>query len=556
MSGLRSLTVLAMRSGATADEEPPEAGCTLVDARGGESLGRRDRVRLWAFLSPTEAVLAGLDACAEAAGAGVAVGISLGEVSGEGDGVEGEPVDLARALARGARPGWVYISESAKLAVNHNEVESRPAAMVEAERGQVQAFRARRGGRREKGGAAPAQISSPTVPPHRGGSGPSGRLHASGGFASLTVGCLLGLVLGYWATGVPDPFERARKAQLRGESDHAIEQAFLAWRHDAGRPELVALLRRLHLDAVDRFMKAERPDRALLVLRRVRKILPFDDELEGSLFRTGAAQIRAWALAGRDGAAQEEEARLAAELPARAAELRKVYYGARMDGLEAEMKPFLASGKRVSYERLREWSERVDMVAEDFPDWGRVHYLWGRLALANQRFEDMGKHYMDALRADARFSENRQIFEDVMRAAESVSSHRSLQTLTQARKVLSEGLKDWVLPLLTERLNTRHSVVRIVSYAALEARGALPEKGLLDHHLMNLGLEASSTEKGCAADARCLLSGLDYLAGLRSLEDVTRARRALESMPAEARKDDGVRKRAGEVLEMLRGRSG
>ena len=564
MCALRSLTVLAMRSGASADEAPSPEASELIIARGGELLCHRDKFDLWSFLSPTEAVLAGLDAAKMAPGAGVAVGVAIGEVEGEGDDVKGEPIDDATSLARAARPRWVLFSKGASLSVNHNEVSGEQAGFFEVtgRQGKIEAFRAFRGKAKkeekekvEECSAAPPPVSQDLSPAR---SGPA--LSEGGGGFNLAIMLLVALLsfsIGAWFAGKTDHFGVAEDAKELGQSNYAIEQAFLAWKEDPGNPEIANFLQVEAIAASKRFQKAGRADRAIWLLRRVHETLSYNDKIEEELFQAGSAQIAKWILANREGFATREEERITAIIPHRAVDLRKAIVRAKLDLLEKEVNPMLAAGK-YNWDRYKDFNSRLTPIDKEFPDWGRVRYLWAKLSLVcpHPRLEEVGRLYKEAIRMDNSLADNRGILADIRRVCE-LCTYNPEKSLADARLVLSEGLGDWVVKELIPWMEEHHSVVRTTAYRALKARDALPSdrSKLLDYHLKNLSMTASATEKKSIVGKLQLLEAFDFVGTLTDHDQILRARRAVENLPGEANNFEGVTERAQEVLTALRAKT-
>lgn len=561
MATMRSLTVLCLRSGASADDSPPAEALDLVRARGGEARGRRERTEIWTFLSPTEAVLAGLDAASRAPGAGVAVGIAIGEVEApEGSATAtGEPVDDALALCVQARPRWVLFSKATSLAVNHNEVGGEPAGWFEVpgRRGKLEAFRAFRGpdrSERPDPATVSAKVVLPTVPASPPVTAPPVAAPPANSLPGLVLALLVGAALARFlgpGSGAPDA--AAQAAASMGRTSQAIELALAGLATSPGDSGLVDLLVRLGLVEKDRHLAAGRPDRALTLLRRLRGVLPPSDLLDGALLDAGAAQIRQFYLGGRTAFADEEEARLARELPHQSARLREVLGTAVLDRLAAVMDPVIAERERVPFDTVKEWNDTLTPVEKEFPRWGRIRLLWGRMALANGRYDDMGRLFTEAVRLTPTLAEDRTVLADVRRAAER-TTYRAADTMANAVAVLAESLGDWVVPELVPWLAERHSVVRTTAYRALKARGALPADRLMDYHLMNLGLVCATSEKDAQIDAPELFAALDYLGSLTEPSARTRARQALQSLPGPVMAREDVSARVASVLSSLTAR--
>ena len=565
MCALRSLTVLAMRSGASADEAPSPEASELIIARGGELLCHRDKMDLWSFLSPTEAVLAALDAAKRAPGAGVAVGVAIGEVDGDGDEVKGEPIDDATALSKAARPRWVLFSKGASLSVNHNEVSGEQAGFFEVtgRQGKIEAFRAFRGKANkeeqkenvEKGPQGPSQAAQPAAITYS----PPTHSEGGGGFnlGAFVLVALLSFTIGAWFAGTTDYFGVAIEAKALGQANYALEQAFLAWKQDPGNPEIATFLQNEAIEASKRFQKAGRADRAISVLRRVHETLSYNDKIEEELFQAGSAQIAKWILAKREGFATREEERITAIIPHRAVDLRKAIVKAKLDLIEAEVNPLLAAGKR-NWDKYKEFNSRLTPIEKEFSDWGRVRYLWAKLSLVcpHPRLDDVGRYYKEAIRMDNSLAENRSILADIRRVCE-LCTYNPEKSLADTRLVLSEGLGDWVVKEITPWLEEHHSVVRTTAYRALKARDALPSdrNKLLDYHLKNLALTSSTTEKKSVVSKLQILEAFDFVGTLTDHDQILRARRAVENLPSAANNFEGITERAQEVVTALRAKS-
>ncbi len=560
MCALRSLTVLAMRSGASADEAPSPEAAELVLARGGELLCHRDRVDLWSFLSPTEAVLAGLDAATRAPGAGVAVGVAIGEVDGDGDDVKGEPIDDATSLAVAARPRWVLFSKGASLSVNHNEVSGEQAGFFEVRgrQGKIEAFRAFRG-KAQKNEEKEAIEATPTtaVTPTTATRQDTTNIETTGagiGFATLVMVAIISFAIGMWTSASVDHFSIAEDAKDKGQSHYAIEQALLAWKNDPGNPEISAFLSTATIEAANRFMKAGRADRAIAILKRTHETLSFNDKIEQKLFEAASSQIAKWILARREGFATREEERITAILPHRAVDLRTAISKAKLKLLEDDISPLIASG-RTNWDKYKEFSDRLKLVEKEFSDWGIVRYLWARLSLVvpHPRLDDVGRLFKEALRMDTKLADNRTILADVRRICERCT-YKPDKSLADVRLVLSEGLGDWVVAELVPWLEEPNSVVRTTAFRALKARDALPSerKKLLDYHLKNLNMMASATQKKTTVGKLELIEALDFAGTLTDHSQIIRAKGAIDNMPGAANDFEGVPARAKEVLDALR----
>ena len=130
MVSLKSLTVVAIISGASADKKPPQEAIDMMTSRGGVFITQKGKTALWSFHSPTEAILSAIDIGINSSGASIGAGIAIGEMTGANDLISGEPVDDAIDLAFAARPRQVLLTKGAQLSMNHNEIHCSEALFI------------------------------------------------------------------------------------------------------------------------------------------------------------------------------------------------------------------------------------------------------------------------------------------------------------------------------------------------------------------------------------------------------------------------------------------
>lgn len=381
MSETRNLAVLLVRGG-----DPAVLG-DLVEAHRGEPHGEQDGARVFAFSSPTDAVLAGL-AAAGGPGGRCAAGVALGEVViGEGS-LEGKAADVALALTDRAGKGQVLMVEAVYLAMNRVEVGASPTNLEPGDRISQRIYRA------EARAAAPApaedDLGSPEAAGAVGGRGLGSAVLllvavAVGGFLARGGGAHLPSVSGTLAA-------RAEELSRKGQHREAAAAFLAAYREDPGTAIHRARYRESVLQAAAAFEQGGRLDAAFGVLADAVEEDPFRVELEDRLVEIGWRYLETLLeLESREAYARVEP-RLRAALPLREQEIRDHLVGVKA---RAAMKEWR---KHEIYRLKNEvFNKRIAPLWDESPDHPELWLVQAEADARDGRYDNVVKALTNAL---------------------------------------------------------------------------------------------------------------------------------------------------------------
>jgi tetratricopeptide (TPR) repeat protein len=572
MASLKSLTVVAVVSGASADKTPSQEAEEMMASRGGVFITQRGRAALWSFQSPTEAILAAIGVGQNSAGASICAGVAIGEMTGTGDSISGEPVEEAISLSLKAKPMQVLLTKGTQLSMNHNEIDCGDTLFVERKNGggKIEAYEAFAPGKGN--GSKETQPSSNALSPDNASFNkvPSGKNSlglnqretghfGNGGFKHgplLPVFILLLVLLafggGFYAGSSKNYLKKAKAMEKLGASSYALELALSAWEEDRGNPFIEDFLTNIAINESKRFIASDRPDLATKILMRVKEVDPVNMRLDDTYFNATASVIRSLVLKNRDDVATELGSKLLLDIPNKSDAIASVIAMAKVDRTEKEIEQYIQNAPdNPDFTLFNQWRTVLNAINVTYPELGKVWFLFGRINLVSNNIGYMSRNFARAIELDPSLSKERAILADILRACKEPACRES--DLVRSVQIMSASLDDWVVKEIKPWLTDRNSVVRTTAYKVLKARNALPESGdgLFRFHLLNLKYESSTEERRTQIPLAILMDSLHFAESVKEGDKIAEVISALSAMPEEPLKIEEVSALRDSILKRL-----
>jgi len=435
MVSLKSITIVAIVSGASADKNPPEEVTELMKGSSGHYVCRKGKVDLWSFHSPTEAILSALNIGKQSTGASIGAGVAIGEVAGTKEKTTGEPVDDAISLALSTRPRQVLLTKGTQLSMNHNEVDCGDSFFVEkVDRAPKDKNDSKAKGSKEKGSKVQIEAFEAFIPDKNkakqaasvnktgtnkkeapSGGGPlksayspntqTGLFQTDSSLLSIIAIMILACVVSYH-TGLnqnssPDYLGKAKKAAKVGASSYALELAISGWETDRGNPLIEAFLTKTAIAESERYIKENRADLAVRLLKRIKKTAPSNILIDDIYFKATAKVMYALVQKNRDNVAEKIASVLLLDLPYLSDEIARTIAMAKVERTANEIEEYsLTKTKRVDFTKINIWNETLNKIYEKYPKNGKILFLFARINLLSNRVTYYAENLAKALTYD------------------------------------------------------------------------------------------------------------------------------------------------------------
>lgn len=508
----------------------------VAEARRGLSGGGEGTQKVFAFTSPTDAVLVALEVT-RTLDLGVSSGVAVGEVGDGEGGLSGRAVDAARSLAARAARGQVLMTEAVYLAMNRVEVSAAPTNLEPSGAVEQRIYRAEPSQR-----AAADEAAAPAREGALGRILPAVLLVAAfaGGFA-LSQGDRLqfrGLAaeLGSLAEDL------ARNGQHREAS-----QAFLeAYRKDPGRPIYEARFRETLLQASRTFERAGRLDAAFRLLAEGASVDPFRPDLEARLVEVMRAYAEALLQADSTLAYAEEEKRFLAALPLREQEIRDMLVGLKAEDAIQEWRA--AKGVRARDAA----TARFEPLYKESPENPHLNLVDAERFAAQGRQEVVLEELSAALSKRPEWrTERAEIPRILVKVLTSMETAYHRRSMGQVIDFCLQRLPDQVEPVLAPLLRGDAIGARVAAFRFLGRRGKIGYDQEFDFHVKNLqGLTAMGSRESPLEDETLVEEAIRFAKKAKG-EDRRRMLTLLDSaarnpkVPSQAQ--DEIRRALGEM---------
>lgn len=480
------------------------AGASLLfEERGGVPIQEDERLRVFGFHSPTDAVLSGIQ-YVERSGKTAVAAVTAGEVRLQDGGRQGACIQAAEELVQRARPGETLILEAVYFAMNRNEVDALLHQVQSPESLPQRVFLANPK-RRTPAGEGTSEAAS------AGTAGSTTRT-----WLELTqIGLLLvlvGLLVKIGFAGGPESIaEGPDQLYARKLFPEAAAAYLHAYEEDPGKISQKHGYLKATLAAIEEDRREDRSDHAFRRLQRALEIFPGALELENIFLDVGAEHLDQL-LERRAVRAFEETKQLYLDtLP-----LSEQEAAHRLVGIQArrimERWSTAESGRRQG-----EIEKEFDPLWKLSPDHPELRLATSEIQMRTGHFRYMVENLEKVLEVKPDWVDERpKLSQLVMGAFERMDT-------TYDRK----GYADSLLSLVIERFGGRLEVpmqealgseavgARYAAFRYLKARDKLTDLQAEDYHRANLrGTKRLEAKEDPLADP--LISGqlLDFLEGL------------------------------------------
>jgi tetratricopeptide (TPR) repeat protein len=362
---MKNMAILAVRGAAR------EKAASLVEDRKGTPAGEHEGLPLFAFTSPTDAVLTGLSLAA----GGACAAVTAGEVDLGDDEVSGRAAEAAVELASRGPGGEVVLVEAVYFAMNRNEVS---AVLLD---GELENSLEQRVYRAEVRQATPEPAPAPAPVETAGGGVP--------GWAAGVGGALLAVLAGFGlarSTLTPSGTELGRQAAslsrrgLHREASRAFLEAYL---EDPGEATYERNFRKELLAAVEAYRAQGRPDAGYKLLQDGLRQDPFRSDLEEALLEVGMEYLAALLANDSKDAFELEKVRLIESLPLREQAIRDRVVGLHVKRVMERWRKEANNRKRSDIAR------ETAALWEQSPENPDLHLAEAEIAAAAGRVESV-----------------------------------------------------------------------------------------------------------------------------------------------------------------------